>query len=249
MRRFLDLEQPLDVSDISRASDLDEEPSPVVQLWSTVDGFLHILTELQSQGLFGLSTSEDDLGHEVAVLGIEGHEGLATVAIPEIPPVILATVAQVRGDLVGGGDKPQEPIPKGSLDAESMVDLPRGGFPFFVGEDADRHRCLRWPVLKRAEATTPNGLEMSRLASASIVSRIRFAAAGGVGSGELLGSHRWIGDAGGLHSPTKVPPGLLMKSLVSGVNDVVKPPSSIEAITRKSPCLERGLSHMTSISS
>ena len=37
-------------------------------------------------------------------------------------------------------------------------------------------------------AGTPNGLEMSRPASSSIVSQIRFAAAGRVGSIELLGA-------------------------------------------------------------
>jgi len=37
----------------------------------------------------------------------------------------------------------------------------------------------------------PNGLEMSRPASSSIVSQIRFAAAGRVGSIELLGGERW----------------------------------------------------------
>ena len=39
---------------------------------------------------------------------------------------------------------------------------------------------------------TPNGLEMSRPASASIVSQIRFAAAGRVGSIELLGGIRCL---------------------------------------------------------
>jgi len=43
------------------------------------------------------------------------------------------------------------------------------------------------PIDSAWEAWRPNGLEMSRPASSSIVSQTRFAAAGRVGSIELLG--------------------------------------------------------------
>ena len=50
---------------------------------------------------------------------------------------------------------------------------------------------LLWAPLQKG-GWLPNGLEMSRPASAQIVSRIGFDAAGRVGSIELLGSIRFV---------------------------------------------------------
>ena len=83
-------------------------------------------------------------------------------------------------------------------DTRSEREYEKGGKAFaeaksspFVGRDLANRTSLKdhgtMTPERRRLYSLPNGLEMSRPASAQIVSRIRFAAAGRVGSIELLG--------------------------------------------------------------